>query len=790
MNAPPGAVAFGTKAETLQRLAPLLTQSYVLPLVVFAVADWRADAAGVLARLHSELGPATLIVRSSALDEDGVEGSMAGAYETVFDVDGRDAAALRGAIDAVIAAYGDNTGKDQILVQHQLTAVRLSGVLLGRDLATLGPYRVFNYDDRSHRTDAVTSGRGDGLRTYVRFRGADLPYPNDDLKAAFSAFEEVESHLGDPIEAELAVDADGRVCLFQARPLAVRFAAPPADAAIAGHLETVARKVATLSGPHPYLHGSRSVFGVMPDWNPAEIIGVKPRALALSLYKELVTDSIWAYMRDNYGYRNLRSFPLLVSFLGVPFIDVRVSFNSFVPKRVREPLSQKLVNYYIDRLVESPHAHDKVEFDIVFSCYYPGITDRISKLGGYGFDGFEIGELLAELRVLTNDIMHPTRGYWSQDLAKIEELRVRQQRIVASEMSSIDKIYWLLEDCKRYGTLPFSGLARAGFIAVQYLRGLVDTGIIGEADYEAFLASLNTVTGHMSAAADQLGDDPAARDAFIERYGHLRPGTYDILSPRYDEAFERYFGAGKRDGAALRTITPFELRPEVERAIAQMMVSEGLDLTPSDLLAFMRAGIEGREYAKLVFTRSLSDAMVELEKLGAACGLSRDDLSHVDIRTVQRLYASLDAADLRDILLRDIEANRKSYEVTRVVRLPDLLITPEDVFHFHLGDSQPNFITLGKVSAGVVAEGDLNRTDLAGRIVFVRSADPGYDWIFTRRIGGLVTQFGGANSHMAIRAAEQGLPAIIGCGERNFSTWARANVLEIDCAAQTVRVLQ
>jgi hypothetical protein len=43
---------------------------------------------------------------------------------------------------------------------------------------------------------------------------------------------------------------------------------------------------------------------------------------------------------------------------------------------------------------------------------------------------------------------------------------------------------------------------------------------------------------------------------------------------------------------------------------------------------------------------------------------------------------------------------------------------------------------------------------------------------------------------MAIRAAEQGLPAIIGCGERNFSTWARANVLEIDCAAQTVRVLQ
>ena len=45
-------------------------------------------------------------------------------------------------------------------------------------------------------------------------------------------------------------------------------------------------------------------------------------------------------------------------------------------------------------------------------------------------------------------------------------------------MSTVDKIYWLLEDCKRYGTLPFSGLARAGFIAVQFLRGFVKLNIL------------------------------------------------------------------------------------------------------------------------------------------------------------------------------------------------------------------------------------------------------------------------------------------------------------------------
>ena len=34
-------------------------------------------------------------------------------------------------------------------------------------------------------------------------------------------------------------------------------------------------------------------------------------------------------------------------------------------------------------------------------------------------------------------------------------------------MYHIDKIYWLIEDCKRFGTLPFAGLARNAFVATD-----------------------------------------------------------------------------------------------------------------------------------------------------------------------------------------------------------------------------------------------------------------------------------------------------------------------------------
>jgi len=74
----------------------------------------------------------------------------------------------------------------------------------------------------------------------------------------------------------------------------------------------------------------------------------------------------------------------------------------------------------------------------------------------------------------------------------------------------------------------------------------------------------------------------------------------------------------------------------------------------------------------------------------------------------------------------------------------------------------------------------------AGKILFVPSADPGFDWIFTRGISGFVTQFGGANSHMAIRAGELGIPAIIGAGESLFQSWSKSKKLCLDCSNQKV----
>lgn len=59
-------------------------------------------------------------------------------------------------------------------------------------------------------------------------------------------------------------------------------------------------------------------------------------------------------------------------------------------------------------------------------------------------------------------------------------------------------IYWLLEDCKRYGTFPYCRTGQMGFIAVQILKSLTTCGILTESDYELCMNEVNTVSSGMN----------------------------------------------------------------------------------------------------------------------------------------------------------------------------------------------------------------------------------------------------------------------------------------------------
>lgn len=73
--------------------------------------------------------------------------------------------------------------------------------------------------------------------------------------------------------------------------------------------------------------------------------------------------------------------------------------------------------------------------------------------------------------------------------------------------------------------------------------------------------------------------------------------------------------------------------------------------------------------------------------------------------------------------------------------------------------------------------------------MLIQAADPGYDYLFSKNIAGLITCYGGANSHMAIRASELSLPSVIGVGEEKFAQLLNAKKLRIECANEQILCL-
>ncbi|HEA8088386.1 TPA: hypothetical protein RXM96_001086 [Campylobacter coli] len=771
---------FKTKAQNLKNLQTKLKKAKVLPLVLTSLEELISNEERILSDIQT-LKANKLIIRSSSLSEDSMKNSNAGAFLSLANIDANSKDELLKALYKVANSMPSKS--DEILIQPMLENITLCGVGFSVDKDNFSPYFCLQYDENGSN-NSITDGSSKSAKSYYHYR-EHLDFKDIKLQKIIELIKELES-LYDCcfLDVEFAFafkDNKEELFCLQVRPLVMQekenlFNALPKEA-----LQRFSKRFTSLQDLRPRVLGEKALFGVMPDWNPAEIIGLRPKRLAFSLYKEIITDNIWAYQRDNYGYRDLRSHPLIHSFLGIPYVDVRLSFNSFIPKKLDENIAQKLVNFYLDKLNKNHELHDKIEFDIVYSCYDFNSSKKLQELLNHGFNENELKRLEFSLLELTNKIINPQSGLYLKDIKKACKLKEKYDSIVNSNFSLIDKIYWLIEECKRYGTLPFAGVARAAFVAMQLLNSLVEINFISKEEKNDFLNSLNTVSKNLSKQTNNLNS--CTKNQFLMDFGHLRAGTYNILSPRYDENFELYFEINQKDNNVYLEDKAFILPEKKMKALNVLLKEHGLEISACEFFNFLKQSIEGRELLKFEFTRLLSKAIVYIEELGKYYDIKKEDLAHLDIKSILNLYSSLYSINPREQFLEEIARNKKEYKLAQAIKLPSLLCDADEIFSFYNHSIIPNFITQKSITAFTAKEND---KDLEGKIVLIYAADPGYDYLFAKNIAGLITCYGGANSHMAIRASELGMPAVIGVGEENFEKYLKAKKINIECESEQI----
>lgn len=791
VNAPQDVAHFvlGTKAETLQRLRGMVDNAVIQEQISFEVLQWQRDPESIIRRVHECFKGLRVVIRSSARSEDGFTASNAGAYTSLLGVELN--SEFKESVDQVVASYGKVKSTDQVLIQPMVEDVSLSGVAFTRTLEHGAPWYIINYET-SGATDGITSGGVKDHDTLVlRRTHAGKKLPDSCLDRVVAAITETESLLGyDALDIEFALDCNEEVHIFQVRPLTIDRGGVT-DAQCEDAIEQAIDTWQRLSACPVHIPGDvPSMYGIMPDWNPAEIIGTCPGLLAENLYRYLIMDEIWAAQRAEYGYRDVRPSPLLVSFAGRPYVDVRASFASFIPATVSDDLAGHLLSFYLSWLADQPALHDKIEFEVIPTCLtsaFPNWSRRLREDGGFSDE--QITSLKDGLYVITKNAFFR----YKLDLNTIEQLSKRFNRIQSQHsLDPLESARILLDDCRRFGTLPFAHLARSGFVATTLLKDAESAGIITNAARTSFLSSIRTVSHELTSDARAVSQGEISWEDFVTRYGHLRPGTYDITSPRYDMDPERFLRPlvehAKKSEEPLGNLEPWNLERD---KFFESLQNFGLPADPQQVEEFLRQAIQGREYAKFIFSRNLSAALEDFAVIGKLMGLDRNELAHLSLDSLLTLREEGYVKPGTGLRLRELSrTGQERCKIAGASELPPLITQLTDIDAFIIGSDRPNFFGTKSVTADCL---DLSReadVETSGRIVLIPQADPGYDWLFGQGIAALITMYGGANSHMAIRAAEFGLPAAIGVGEQKYRQLCNAQVLELDPANQILRIVR
>ena len=326
---------------------------------------------------------------------------------------------------------------------------------------------------------------------------------------------------------------------------------------------------------------------------------------------------------------------------------------------------------------------------------------------------------------------------------------------------------------KKYGTLVFANSARAGFVSISILNSLLKKKIINQKQFDNFMLSLKTISKEYLEDIYLLKKGKINIKTFFTKYGHLRPNTYNIVSQKYaDLNFKQIIESLSTKKIHTQN---FNFSNLVLKKINTILKKDNFNYNMNYIIKHLKIGIQNREFTKLIFTKVLSEILDMIKNYSVKNEIDLNEISKLNLKDIINL-------NNKSKIKKKIIIQNKLNKQNNVLLLPDVINSPNDIYKFEVFEKKGNFITTQIIkNKKVYLSNNQFSKKLRNRIIIIESADPGYDWIFGYKISGLITQYGGANSHMAIRCAELNIPAAIGVGEDIFNDLKKSDKISLDC---------
>lgn len=735
----------------------------------FYIKEWRENKFKIIKNIQNEFSD-FVAIRSCYSSEDQLEQSLAGVFNSYLNIDILDTEKVISRVEKVIKSYKNFTEEsienEIILVQEMITNIKSSGVILTYDTKLNSPYYILNIDEISKSTDSITSGVcKEDITQYVLKNRKFTDYEYQEL---ITICEQIEIFMNNnKLDIEFCITDESVIYILQVRPLVNSASLNSLDTNILN--ENIALLQKYLNSKSPFLFGNKTCLSDMSDWNPAEMIGVRPSTLSFTLYENLITNEEWREAREYLGYYNPKNTKLMISVLGHPYIDLRVDLNSLLPKDIQFTLFNKLIDYYINKLIRNPNNHDKIEFNIVDSCLTFNFERRRIDYYKNNFSMSEIESFEKSLLRLTNNMV----GNFESISFELED-KVELMKKNLKKYDSINDIPNLLMDTKKLGIFSFSVVVRMAFVAMDILKSMLENQIIDRKAYDSILGSVKSVSYDFNSDLRKVEENILSREVFLEKYGHLRPNMYDITSSNYKEIVNLNFKNNICDKIVESNLKESDI-DNINRKFRKIGYTFDFD----KYIKFLRDSFYKRELYKFEFSKNINKIFEVIQ--GEFPTLHNEDLQYIDISCLINEEVS------EEKLKENIKINKKISNSYKSFRTPDFISSVKDITIVKESTKKPNFITNKKIKGEVIFLGKNSLKEaISNKIVIIDNADPGYEWIFSQNIKGLITKYGGAASHMSLRCSELSIPAAIGCGEKIFKNILEQKIVEIHADTEKI----
>ena len=515
----------------------------------------------------------------------------------------------------------------------------------------------------------------------------------------------------------------------------------------------------------------------MAFWNPSELIGEYPRELSKSLFEYLITDINWSKSLQRIGYSKVNE-NLGYRFGNKFYINLENSFKGLLLNNIEEKIKKCLVESYKKKLIKNNSAHDKIEFEIVNSCWNFSLYNDLKSNLKKNFHKAIIDKTYKKIKIhslkIINNISNEKSNFLKIEKAFIKkyEIKIKKFYKEKSFISKIKILDQLLSGTKSEISNVFCVSARYGFISLSIIKSAMREKIISPDEYNILTSNIETIASQFQRDVHLFKSNKISKKIFLKKYSHMRPNMFDIESRNFDiDLLSKNF--------VLNEKYTYKNSISKIKIFKKMFLNENID--PIKFQKFFEISIQLREKYKFVLSKYINKLLLMIENILEE-KFTNKEIANIDLNYLVHFKNNyLNYYDFIELIKNQINLANQKYNENENIHLPSVIKNNNDFNIIKSNDTKPNFITNKKVLKKFIYLKQYNNVNLDDKIILIDSADPGFDWIFTFKIKGLITKFGGAASHMAIRCAEFQIPAAIGCGEIIFNELLKQKRILLDC---------